>query len=58
MPNEVGGIRRRIVGAKEVAERMNRVKFRHVRSRLVKEQLLLRRSFDDDENEEEEAIFW
>lgn len=52
MPKEVGGIRRRTVGAKEEAERMKRVKLRQERRRLVKEQVFLLSL----KGEEEEAI--
>lgn len=50
-PIEVGGIRRRIVGTRDVAERMKRMKFRHARRRFGKEQELLRLDFEED-------IFW
>lgn len=50
MPNEVGGMRRRTVGAKEQAERMKRVKLRQERRRLVKEQVLLLSLEDDDDD--------
>lgn len=50
-PIEVGGIRRRIVGTRDVAERMKRMKFRHARRRFGKEKELLRLDFEED-------IFW
>lgn len=42
MPNEVGGILRRMVGANEVAERIKSVKFKEQRRRTVKEHAFLR----------------
>lgn len=47
MPNEVGGILRRIVGANEEAERIKSEKFKQLRRRLVKEHALL--TFDLEE---------
>lgn len=41
IPNEVGGDLRRIMGAREAAERMKRVRFKHERTRLGKEHELL-----------------
>lgn len=41
IPNEVGGIRRRMVGAKEEIESMKIVKLRQERRRLVKEHVFL-----------------
>lgn len=41
-PSEVGGILRKTMGAMEAEERMKRMKFRQERSRLGKEQELLR----------------
>lgn len=41
IPIDVGGILRRIVGAREAEERMNRVKFKHERRRFGKEHELL-----------------
>jgi hypothetical protein len=41
IPIDVGGILRRIVGAREAVERMNRVKFKHERRRFGKEHELL-----------------
>ena len=41
MPKEVGGILRRIVGAKEAAEVMKSTKFKQLRRRLVNEHALL-----------------
>lgn len=55
MPKEVGGILRRIVGAKEADERRKRVKFREERRRLVKEQAFLL-SLDDEEGEEKAIV--
>lgn len=46
MPIEVGGVRRRTVGTREVTERMKRVKFRHERRRFGKEQELRRFDFE------------
>lgn len=47
MPNEVGGHLRRIMGARDAAERMKRVKFKHERTRFGKEHVLLRLDLDD-----------
>lgn len=41
MPNEVGGILRRMVGANEAPERMKSVKFKEQRRRRVKEHVFL-----------------
>ena len=41
MPKEVGGILRRIVGAKEAAEVIKSTKFKQLRRRLVNEHALL-----------------
>jgi hypothetical protein len=41
MPNDVGGILRRMVGANDVAERMKSVKFKEHRRRMVKEHVFL-----------------
>lgn len=41
IPIEVGGILRRIMGAREIEDRINRVKFKHERRRLGKEHELL-----------------
>lgn len=41
-PSEVGGILRKTMGAMEAEESMKRMKFRQERSRLGKEQELLR----------------
>jgi len=40
-PNEVGGILRRIVGAKEDAETIKREKFKRLRRRFAKEHVFL-----------------
>lgn len=40
-PSEVGGILRRIMGAREAEQRINRVKFKHERRRFGKEHELL-----------------
>lgn len=40
-PSEVGGILRRIMGAREVAERIKRVKLKHERRRFGNEKELL-----------------
>ena len=42
IPREVGGIRRRMFGVSEAAERMKRVKFKQERRRFGKESELLR----------------
>jgi len=47
MPNEVGGILRRIVGANEEAERIKSEKFKQLRRRLVKEHALLTFDFEE-----------
>lgn len=41
IPNDVGGILRRMVGANEVAERIKSVKFKEQRRRTVKEHAFL-----------------
>ena len=46
-PIEVGGVRRRMTGATEAAERMKRVKFMLERTRFGKERVLLRVAFEE-----------
>ena len=48
IPMDVGGIRRRIIGTRDVTERMKRMKFKHARRRFGKEQELLRLDFEED----------
>lgn len=51
MPNDVGGILRRMVGANDAAARRKSVKFRELRMRIVKEHGFL-------SLEEDILVFW